>query len=244
MATSTFLDFYKSDLQSVYALCVMPLLFLGYMLMSPAARDGARSNQAHRRFLYVYCVVFALETIVDPIATGPFVRWLGAGDSSLGTAIPLVFVLLGDFRVYLLIFGLARLASPAGSLGSALVESAAWTLIVPIVAYTLDSVLHHERPGLPEQTIWLFYECAFLGIATWLRVSGIARRVPAADGALRRGLEAVAAYAAAYYALWATADVLIMVFGLDAGWALRVIPNQLYYALYLPFVYFQLSSRR
>ncbi len=37
---------------------------------------------------------------------------------------------------------------------------------------------------------------------------------------------------------------IILVFGLDAGWALRVIPNQLYYAFYLPFVYFQLSSRR
>jgi len=244
MASTTFLEFYKSDLQSVYALCVVPLVFLTFLLVSPAARAAARSSEAPRLFLYVYCVVFALETILDPIATGPFLGWLGAGDSALGTAIPLTFVLLGDFRVYLLIFGLARLAQRAGALAPAFLEAAAWTLIVPVVAYTLDSTLHHANPDLPEQTIWLFHELAFLSVAIWLRVAGIARRVPASEVALRRGLKEVAGYAAGYYALWATADVLIMVFALDVGWALRVIPNQLYYGFYLPFVYFQLSSRR
>ena len=43
-------------------------------------------------------------------------------------------------------------------------------------------------------------------------------------------------YVALYYALWATADVLIMA-GQDVGWALRMVPNQLYYAFYLPVVY-------
>ncbi|MFN2377131.1 MAG: hypothetical protein ABR538_11380 [Candidatus Binatia bacterium] len=243
MSGTAFLDFYKSDLQSVYALCVVPLLFLAYLLWSPEARSRATGQ----RFLYVYCVVFALETIVDPIATGPFLRWLGAGEGALGTAIPLTFVLLGDFRVYLLIFAMARLARPepnGGSLAPAFLQAAAWTLVVPIVAYTVDSALHRANPGLPEQTIWLAHELAFLSIALWLRVRGIARRMPAAEHATRRGLEAVAGYAAVYYALWATADVLILVFGLDVGWALRVIPNQLYYAFFLPFAYFQLSSRR
>lgn len=243
MATSTFHDFYKSDLQSVYALWIVPVLFLGYLLFSPEARASLRSSQVWRRFLYVYGVVFALETILDPFATGPFVRWLGVGDSGLGTVIPLSFVLLGDFRVFLLIFGMARLARPEGSLAPAFLESAAWTFIVPIVAYAVNSALHSARPDLPAQTIWLVYELAFLCIAIWLRVGVIPRRVPT-DSALRRGLQAVATYAAVYYALWASADVLILAFGLDAGWALRVIPNQLYYAFFLPFVYFQLSSRR
>jgi hypothetical protein len=241
MTSSTFLDFYKSDLQSVYALCVVPLLFLAYLLLSPVARATARSDDAWRRFLYGYCVVFALETMLDPIATGPLTRWLGVGEAGLGTAILLTFVLLGDFRVYLLMFRLARFERP---LARVLLESAGWTLVVPVFAYAVDSALHLLRPALPEQTIWLVYELAFLGIAIWLRVVGIARRVPAADATLRRGLEGVAVYAAGYYALWATADVIILVAGLDVGWALRVIPNQLYYAFYIPFVYVQLSSRR
>jgi hypothetical protein len=246
MAVSTFSDFYKSDLQSVYAVCVVPLLFLAWLLLSPAARQKAASA----RFLYLYCVVFALETILDPVATGPLTRWLEAGDSALGTAILLFFVLLGDFRVYLLLFYLSRLKRPlagafdARPLASALAEAAGWTLVVPLFAYGSDSVLHRVWPDLPSQTIWLLYELAFFCIAVWLRTGGIARRMASGDASLRRGLEAVAGYVAVYYALWATADVVILVFGLDAGWALRVIPNQLYYGFYLPFVWFQLSSRR
>jgi hypothetical protein len=239
MAT-TFLDFYKSDLQSVYALCVVPLLFLGWLLLSPMAQAMAR-GEAWRRFVYVYCVVFSVETMLDPVATGPFVRWLGAGDTGLGTAILLTFVLLGDFRVYLLTFRLAKLDTP---LGPVIAKAAAWTLIVPVFAFAVDSALHALRPDLPSQTIWLIYELAFLSIAMWLRTVGIERMTSATTVGIRYGLERIAGYVAVYYALWATADVLIMVLGLDAGWALRVIPNQLYYAFFLPFVYFQLSSRR
>lgn len=243
MSGATFHDFYKTDLQSVYALCVVPLLFLAYLLLSPEARRRA----AGQRFLYLYCVAFTVETILDPFATGPFLRWLGAGDGGLGTAIPLAFVLLGDFRVYLLIFAMARLSRPkpnGRSLAPVFLEAAAWTLVVPIAAYTVDSALHRASPGLPEQSIWLVHELAFLAVALWLRARGIARRLPEAGHAMRRGLEAVAGYVAAYYALWATADVIILVFGLDIGWALRVVPNQLYYAFFLPFAWFQLSSRR
>ncbi len=238
---TTFSEFYKSDLQSVYALCVVPLVFLAWLLFSSAARAFAQQGEKLQRFLYAYLVVFSVETILDPIATGPFVRWLGAGDTGLGTAILLTFVLLGDFRVYLLVFRLARIGR---SLAQVLLESAGWTLVVPVFAFAVDSALHAADPTLPSQTIWLVYELAFLSIALWLRSSGIARFASSADAAIRRGLEAVAAYAAVYYALWATADVVIMVLGLDVGWALRVVPNQLYYAFYLPFVYFQLSSRR
>ena len=47
---------------------------------------------------------------------------------------------------------------------------------------------------------------------------------------------AVLAYAVAYYALWAAADLSILA-GRDAGWALRMLPNQLYYALFVPFAF-------
>jgi hypothetical protein len=236
----TFAEFYKTDLQAVYALCVVPLVFLGWLLLSPAARAVAVSTLPWQRFVYAYSVVFALETILDPIATGPFVRWLGAGDTGLGTAILLTFVLLGDFRVYLLLFRLGRMERP---LAQVLTEAAAWTFIVPVFAFVVDSALHAVRPGLPEQSIWLVYELAFLSIALWLRTGGIARLFPLLNDVMRVRLEAVAAYVAVYYALWASADVVIMVLRLDIGWALRVIPNQLYYAFYLPFVWFQTSSK-
>ena len=51
-------------------------------------------------------------------------------------------------------------------------------------------------------------------------------------------------YVAVYYALWATADLLILGTGRDVAWALRIVPNQLYYAWYLPFVYWRFFARR
>jgi hypothetical protein len=30
----------------------------------------------------------------------------------------------------------------------------------------------------------------------------------------------------------------------DAGWALRVLPNQLYYAFFVPFVWWRMRSRQ
>ncbi|MEN8159516.1 MAG: hypothetical protein ABFS41_05515, partial [Myxococcota bacterium] len=49
---------------------------------------------------------------------------------------------------------------------------------------------------------------------------------------------AVLAYAAVYYALWAACDVLILA-GVDAGWLVRCLPNQLYYGLTVPFVWWR-----
>jgi hypothetical protein len=85
--------------------------------------------------------------------------------------------------------------------------------------------------------LWLVYELGFVALALVLR-----RRI---DGGLaagaserdRRLLRALLLYAAGYYALWASADALILA-GFDAGWGLRILPNQLYYAFTVPFVYF------
>ncbi len=49
---------------------------------------------------------------------------------------------------------------------------------------------------------------------------------------------AVLAYAAVYYALWAACDILILA-GIDAGWLLRCLPNQLYYGLTVPYVWWR-----
>ena len=59
---------------------------------------------------------------------------------------------------------------------------------------------------------------------------------------LRNYLRIVLTYVAIYYALWAIADVLIIA-GIDLGWALRIVPNQLYYAFWVPFAYFTFFRR-
>jgi hypothetical protein len=80
---------------------------------------------------------------------------------------------------------------------------------------------------------------AALVLRTWI----VPARVPAATPRLQAYLRTVLAYVAIYYALWATADVIILA-GFDLGWALRMLPNQLYYAFFVPFAYGMFFARR
>jgi hypothetical protein len=156
----------------------------------------------------------------------------------------IVFVLLGDFRVFLLLLALLAYTRDDPRLPRVAGEAALWTLAVPLVAVSGEAALRSVAGDVPAQSIWLVYELAFVAMALLWRQVVVPARVPADRPRLRAYLRAVLAYVTVYYALWATADVAIMVGGLDVGWAVRIIPNQLYYALYLPFVYALFVSPR
>lgn len=231
-----FLSFYTSDFQSTYATWPVPLAFLAWLVLTggrPAATRDAAFVRAYARF-------FAVETVLDSFATGPLTRLLGIGGTPVGLVVLIFFVLLGDFRVLYL---LQRLSFPERTRERLLAESAAWTLIVPLSALSIRSALDTVAGPLGENAIWLIYELCFLVLAIALRQVVLPRWVVGPGRARRLAyLRSVAAYAAVYYALWATADVLIQVLDLDLGWALRVIPNQLYYAFFVPFAYFRYFS--
>lgn len=224
--------FYESNAQSLYAVVVPPLAFLGYLaLRGRSARPGLSAN--HASFVRRYCVAFALLTMLDPLTTGPIVRALGGSGTKIELVLSCFFVLLGDFRVFWLLF---RLSGPR-SAGAAVLEAAGWTLVVPAAALSLRAALNAAFPNLPENTIWLVYELCFTLVALALRSKLLPARMAGASPPLRSFVQAVAGYSALYYALWAISDALILVFGLDAGWALRAVPNQLYYAWYVPLVW-------
>jgi hypothetical protein len=256
---ATWQELYKSALQSAVAVTLVPLLFLLYLIWTER-REGTGVVPAAARFVHVWAGTFALLTIVDPLATGPLLRALAVADAPIATVVMVAFVLLGDFRVYLLVFTLmtyagtrhdARIADPVYAARDALrlvppraaLVAALATLVVPIVAVAVESALRARNPNLPAQSIWLVYELAFLAAAVILRNVIVPARVPPADARLRNYLRAVLAYVALYYALWATADVVILA-GHDVGWALRMVPNQLYYALWVPFAYGMFFARR
>jgi hypothetical protein len=232
ITSGPFLEFYTSDLQSTYSLWVVPILFLAYLLTAGRRRAEASSDAA-ARFVWTYALVFALETILDSFTTGPLSRWLGILGTPVGTAVLLTFVLLGDFRVLLLVFRLARPETRW------IVQAALWTFVVPIFAWVVNGDLHSRWPTLPDQTIWLLYELGFLSLALVFRSVFVPRWTATSVPQRLPFLRAVLAYVAVYYGLWALADVIILVAGLDVGWALRVIPNQLYYSFYLPFVFWR-----
>jgi hypothetical protein len=250
---------YKSDLQGAVAVTIAPVLFLVYLAFRDRPIAGGVVPAA-ARFVHLWAVAFAVLTIADPLAGGPLLRALGVADRPIATVVMVFFVLLGDFRVYLLLFTLmtyagtrhdARVADPVTAARDALrlfspratALAALATLVVPIAAVTVEAILRARLGATPAQAIWLAYELAFLTVAIVLRTWIVPARVPASEPRLRNYLRALLLYVAAYYALWAAADVLILG-GLDVGWALRVVPNQLYYALFVPFAWWAFFARR
>jgi len=209
-------DFYYGAWQQPWALLVAPLAFLVFRAVGAPPRAGAIPAAAP--FVVAWSWIFTLETLLDPIATGPLAQALGAG-----TVLGVAFVLLGDFRIWWLVFGLAE---PRRGLRPALLATAA----VPVFAWLATQSLVASLGALPEQGLWLVHESAFVVLA-----AVISRRQT------HRFPRAVLAYAAVYYALWAACDLLILV-GIDAGWLLRCVPNQLYYGLTVPFVWWRFFS--
>ena len=237
MDGATWHELYRSDLQSVTALVALPALFLVYLATRGRLR-AARSADPQARFVLLYSVAFTLETILDPIATGPLSRAMRLSGAAQTTAM-LPFVLLGDWRVLLLVFALA--AGPDRR-AHAFARSAALSLAVPAFAWSSDALLRLRFPALSGQVLWLLYELGFLALALGLRALAVPRLAAGAGPRIERVLRGVLAFAATYYALWALADALILA-GFDAGWALRMLPNQLYYAFTVPFVFFAYFGR-
>jgi hypothetical protein len=225
--------FYQSDLQSVWSLLPVPALFLAYLLLSPRARAGDDSFET--RFLWRWAVLFSIETMLDPLVGGPLLRGLGAPPPVV-TGVVLVFVLLGDFRVYWLLFAFALRDAGRGAR-----LAAAATPVVALLAWTSDGIWDRLAPDASAQRLWLIHELLFTGVALWLRTRWLPARV--LDPVRLRFLRRVCSYVILYYALWAACDALWMAASLDVAWLLRTVPNQLYYAFFVPFVWLAWSRR-
>lgn len=233
---------YASDLQGCWALLPVPALYLAWRWLAGRPRSTG-ALPAAAGFVDAYAIVFACQTMLDPIATGPLLRGLGLAGGDLATAVMVAFVLLGDFRVYLLLFALLAIAG-GNTWRAALPAAAGWTLLVPAIAFPLAAAVRTARPAADPNTIWLIYEALFAVVALAMRARLVPRRVGGERPALAAFLREALAYVALYYGLWAAADALIQAGGLDLGWLLRVVPNQLYYAFWVPFVAVRFFARR
>lgn len=227
MTAATWHDFYYGSWQWPWALLVLPFAWGIYRLVAgPSPGRGPLTG-----FLRLWVPLFLLETMLDPVATGPLAKLLPWPNSAAFVGI--LFVLLGDFRVYWLVF---RGVAPEGPGGRSAGLAAGFTVLVPLFAWGTASLLPRLLGPLPDQTLWLVHELAFTGVAAWLALAYLPSRV--ADAPRLRFLRAVLGYVAAYYALWAASDVLVLS-GVDPGWLVRCVPNQLYYAAFVPFVAWQ-----
>jgi hypothetical protein len=212
--------FYHSELQGLWLLLIVPSLFFMYLLSR-----GRPAGTREACFLRGWALLFALQTLLDPVATGPLARAAGLSGLPL-TAWIFVFVWLGDFRVFVLLFADA---GRAADWRAAARRAARWSCGVPAATGLLYAPVWLGLVEAPAQAMWLLYELLFAALALWLR--GRARDP---------GLRDVLSYVLAYYALWAASDLLILA-GADAGWGLRALPNQLYYAFFVPFAWWRLG---
>jgi len=216
--------FYRNDWVALYSLWVVPALFLAWVCW---AGPGRGVQSARGRFVHVWALVYLVETLIDPTATGPLVA---DAPESVATGVSLLFVLLGDFRVFLLVLFLRE---PSLGVSRNALRALSFTVAVPVSAWAISNLLEAWLGALSPQVLWVCHEALFVVLALWLRAQLRDDRLVAET----------LVYVAVYYALWAVSDLLILS-GVSEGWLLRVLPNQLYYAFFVPYVYVSFGWRR
>ncbi len=169
-------------------------------------------------------VAFQLAILADAWLTGPLTP---IKDSGLAESASIAFVILGDFRFFLLLERYGRRRAWAGALAAA----GALSLIVPVGSLVI------KRFGGSGRVLFLGYELAFAALAIAVR----ALIVPRLDAERRPWLARLNHFEIGQYLLWATADAIILAGGHDAfgdkGFLLRLVPNAMYYIGFVPFAW-------
>lgn len=179
-----------------------------------------------QRFLVGWFVLFLLAIVADAWATGAFTRV----PAEHGWIAGVVFVILGDLRFFVLAERYAR-----GKLdGKAIGTAVGLALLVPVATEILRRVV--PVVGATPRYTFLAYEVMFLALALVLRfVVYPGRLLGMVQAPVRHWVLSIASFEILQYGLWVACDLLILA-GVEWALVLRIAPNTLYYALFLPFV--------
>lgn len=202
---------FESLSKSPWILPGLPWLVLPIVLVLAAKRRG---------FFRMWGVAFALLIAADAGLNGALTPVKeGTG---WATFCGVTFVILGDMRFFLA----AEWDGSALSVGRGFVL--AW--IVPLLSQLFRATVPWVTSS-PRAT-FLTYELLFLGVLTGYAALRV-RRMP---GAQRDFASKLAAFVALQYVLWAGLDVFLFATRLDVGHGLRLVPDVLYYVLFVPWV--------
>lgn len=183
-------------------------------------------------FLSAYLVVFAAEISLDALCTG---AWSPV-PKDIHRTVAISFVVLGDWR-YLLLFERYSRGRPDGGAPARAwywLSSVALAFVVPL----LQAAVIKLAPGwfTDSRRVYLVYELMFACLATVLLTRVIPRRMRDHDPRITRFVRGVTRFFIVQYLLWASADILFLL-GNEWALALRLVPNTLYYAGFLLFVW-------
>lgn len=186
--------------------------------------------------LWRYLTLFGLTTLADIAVAG---QLLPIANPEVQTGIEYIFVLVGDLRFILL---LAYILYASKTLADIHALRLTGDVLRPALIFTLFpslivSAIGFAKPDLlqlPRQK-YLAYELVFFGLTLlWLKVVMPQKGVPEPE---QRFIRRVALPVLGFYGLWSLADILIL-FGMPVGHAVRILPNLLYYCLFLWWVAF------
>ena len=170
-------------------------------------------------------LIFTGVTALDAWLTGALTP-LPAG-SALAQNVSIAFVILGDLRLFVLLQRFRNATPWAPAIAVAVVFS----LVVPVA----QAIAIRAAPGALTdlRRIYLVYELLFVLLATLL----LALRYPsrsASSPELGWYATILVGFFLVQYALWVVCDVLILS-GIEFGYGLRLVPNALYYGVFLLF---------
>lgn len=168
---------------------------------------------------------FTATTALDAWLTGALTPLPAGG--ALAQNVSIAFVILGDLRLFVL---LERFRCDTRWL-PAIARAVALSLVVPVAQAI---ALHAAPEAFTEQRrIYLVYELFFVALGAGLLLLRYPSRAARSPALAWYGTRLVAFFVV-QYALWVVSDVLILS-GVEGAFALRLVPNALYYGLFLVF---------
>lgn len=184
--------------------------------------------------LWPYLTGFAALAAFDVFATAAYAP-AALKAAPFYTALTIGLVIAGDYRYFALIELHRDGAAPFARLAPWL-RAVPFAFVVPVIS-AIPQKLWPERFVEPRN-IFLLYEVCFVVFALALRAWILPRTLARTPEPVRRWLLELTSFELTHYALWAIADVVILS-GATWGHLLRIVPNLLYYAGYLPFVWWR-----
>jgi hypothetical protein len=204
----------------------LPLLSIA-LLGTQAARRAQDADPRRRAFLLSFLVV-ELAILLDAFFTG---AWSPLRpESAAAQAVAVVFVVLGDLRYFYFVERQrGEVAAGRSAALRAMTVALPVSFIVPIGVAIGKSAWPARMQG---NLLYLVYELAALAVVV---AFALVRRPHTTDGADRRRayVTRLLVLEAAQYATWALADLIILA-GEDVGYLVRVLPNAIYYAAFVP----------
>lgn len=183
-------------------------------------------------FFWAFVLGAIFISAADATITGGLSK-LGGESWAAYPVLSFFFVLFGDWRCYLLVARYS--ADDAAPKPRAWISALRLALLPSLVVFGLGQVF--AAAFTIPRVMYLVYELCFIATATTYGALVLSKRLAALDRPdYARWLMRVFGFQLAGYVGWALSDLLILS-GQEWAHGLRIIPNVMYYAGFVPVVY-------